>query len=162
MVAESKTTINISQALKLKKRLANQLSKLDSRICEFNSYASEAPDYDVKKLYAMRMVMAERLVELKVAISEANRPIQKSIFEVAECKALIGTLANLDTKHGPQAEGYSGAIQNYVAQFGKRDVDREVRKIEREIDRIQEELDQFNFKTKIEINEAISEIPELE
>lgn len=160
-MADSTTTqISISNALKLKKRLANQLAKLDTRICTYNSYCTDSPEYDVKKLYAQRMVLAERMVKLKVAISEANRPIQKSIFEIAECKAMAATLARIETKHGPQAEGYSGVIANYNAQFRKRDVDREIRKIEMEIDRIQDELDRFNFTSMIETEAAT--VPEID
>lgn len=143
------TQINLCRALKLKNRLASRLSRLDQLIIEYNSSIKDINEYDVRELYKRRMLLAQQLVQLKVDISSANRPMQKQIFEVAECKALCSMLGKVKTKHGPHAPSFSEAIQNFVAQFRKADIDKEVRKVEKEVDRLQEELDLFNFQTKI-------------
>src|SRR5258708_35207871 len=86
------------------------------------------------------MVLAEQLVKLKVAINTANQPIQGLIFELAECKALVAMLGKVNTKHGPSVEGFTGAKTNYVAQFRKPDIDREVRRVGKGIDRLHDEV----------------------
>ena len=143
--------INLCRALKLKNRLASRLARLDSLITEYNSSVEDNREYDVRQLYKTRMVLAEHLVQLKVQITDANRPMQRQIFEVAECKSLCSTLSRVDTQHGPRSTGFGEPVQRYVAQFRKADLERETRKVEREIDRLQDELDQFNFKTRIEV-----------
>jgi hypothetical protein len=153
MAAET-TDINLSRALKLKNRIVHRLGQLDTLINTYNSTTEEGQEYDVRKVYKARVILASDLVRLKVAINAANQPVQHLIFELAECKSLIAMLGRIDTKHGPTAEGYSGVRVNYVAQMRKPDVDREVRRVEREIDRIQDELDRFNFRTTIPVPTA--------
>ena len=156
------TQINLSRALKLKNRVVHRVSQLDTLITNYNSTIEGSEEYDVRRLYKARVVMAERLVKLKIAINSANQAVQGQIFELAECKALIGMLGRVNTKHGPSIEGYSGARTNYVAQFRKPDVDREVRRVEREIDRLQDELDRFNHNTLITVDASLladSELP---
>lgn len=153
----AKVQINLCRALKLKNRLASRLSRLDSLIVGHNSTVRDFSEFDVRQLYTRRMLLAEQLVELKVQISEANRPIQKQIFEAAECKSACTMLGRIDTKHGPHAEGFGQNLQEFAAQFRKTDINRETRKIENEIDRLQDELDQFNYQTKISVDEKLLE-----
>lgn len=152
------TQINLCRALKLKNRLANRLARLDQQIATHNSSIKDYSEYNVRELYKSRMLLAEQLVQLKVDISSANLPIQKPIFEVAECKALCAMLNRINTQHGPHTSGYD-AIQEYAAQFRKPDVDKEIRKVEKEIDRLQDVLDQFNFETRITIPKMLLEEP---
>ena len=152
------TQVNLCRALKLKNRIASRLSRLDQKIIEHNSSIKDYSEYDVRSLYASRMRLAEQLVQLKVDISTANQPIQKQIFEVAECKSLCHTLTRINTRHGPYSSGYE-AVQHFAAQFRKPDVDKEVRKVEKEIDRLQDELDQFNFATTISVPTMLLEQP---
>ncbi|VTS06086.1 hypothetical protein [Tuwongella immobilis] len=149
------TQINLSRALKLKNRVVHRLSQLDMQIITYNSDIEDNQEYDVRLLYKQRMVLAEQLVQLKVALNAANKPIQGLIFELAECKALVAMLGKVNTKHGPSIEGFSGVRTNYVAQFRKPDIDREVRRVEQEIDRIQDELDQFNYRTMIAVDASL-------
>jgi hypothetical protein len=153
-VAET-TQINLSRALKLKNRVVHRLSQLDTHITTYNSVVEDNQEYDVRQLYKARLVLAEQLVKLKVAINAANQPVQGLIFELAECKALVAMLGKVDTKHGPSVEGYSGVRTKYVAQFRKPDIDREVRRVEAEIDRLQDELDGFNHRTLIAVDASL-------
>lgn len=154
------TQVNLCRALKLKNRLASRLSRLDQLIVSHNSSIKDYSEYDVRELYKSRMLLAEQLVQLKVDISSANQPVQKNIFEVAECKALCHMLNRVNTKHGPQTSGFE-AIQEYAAQFRKADIDKQIRKVEKEIDRLQDELDQFNFNTRITIPRTMLDTPDL-
>lgn len=154
MPAES-TQINLSRALKLKNRLVHRLSQLDTLITTYNSTPEDNQEYEVQELYETRAVWAARLVELKTQINAANQPIQKMIFALAESKSLVAMLNKISTKHGPIAEGFSGVRVNYVAQFRKTHVDREIGRAEREIDRLQDALDRFNYETLIAIDGAL-------
>lgn len=149
------TPISLSRALKLKNRVVHRLSQLDALITTYNSTIEDNQEYDVRRLYTARMALAEQLVRLKVAINAANQPVQHLIFELAGCKALVAMLGRVNTKHGPSVEGFAGARTNYVAQFRKPDVDREVRRVEQEIDRIQDELDRFNHRTLIAVDASL-------
>jgi predicted nucleic acid-binding Zn-ribbon protein len=149
------TQINLSRALKLKNRVVHRLSQLDTQITTYNSVIEDNQEYDVRQLYKARMVLAEQLVKLKVAINAANQPVQGLFFELAECKAQVAMLGKVNTKHGPSVEGFTGARTNYVAQFRKPDIDREVRRVEQEIDRLQDELDQFNHRTMIAVDVSL-------
>ncbi len=153
-------SINLSRALKLKNRVVHRLAQLDSLIAGENSNLDENQQYDIRKLYQDRLVLAEQLVQLKTALTVANRPIQQLIFEPAECKALVAMLGRVNTRHGVSFEGMSGVKAMYVAQFRKPDIDREVRRVEREIDRIQDELDQFNHRTQIGVDAALLALAE--
>lgn len=146
--------INLSRALKLKNRVVHRLSQLDTLIITYNSTPEDNQEYDVRELYRARADLARLLVELKTAINAANQPVQKLIFELAECKSLIAMLNKVNTKNGPNLEGYSGVRVNYVAQLRKAEVDREVKRVEQEIDRLQDELDRFNYRTMIAIDRS--------
>jgi hypothetical protein len=147
--------INLSRALKLKNRLVHRLSQLDTLITSYNSTPEDNQEYDVRDLYKGRTDLAKLLVELKTAINTANQPVQKQIFELAECKSLIAMLNKVSTKNGPSLEGFSAVRVLYVAQLRKPEVDREVKRVEQEIDRLQDELDRFNYKTLITIDRSM-------
>ena len=149
------TQINLSRALKLKNRVVHRMSQLDTHIAAYNSVVEDCQEYNVRQLYDERTALVERLVELKVALNAANQPIQKWIFAMAECKALVAMLGKVNTRHGPSVEGYSGVKTNYVAEFRKPEVDREVRRVEKEIDRLQDELDRFNHRTMIAVDASL-------
>lgn len=154
------TNVSLSRALKLKNRVVHRVAQLDQIITTCNSALEGNHEYDIRAIFRERLVVAEQLVALKTALHAANQPIQKFIFELAECKALIGILNRVDTKHGTAVEGYSGVKTNYVAQFRKPDIDREIKRVEQEIDRLQDELDQFNHRTQIGVPTSLLTLPD--
>jgi hypothetical protein len=149
--------INLARALKLKNRLAGRVNKFDQDIKTYNSSQEGAERPDVKALYARRAEVVRQLIDLKTALNAANQSVQRTIYELAECKALIALLAGLNTRHGKVIEGYPGTEIHYVAQLRKEEVDREVHRLERETDRLQELLDDFNHRTTITVAAALLE-----
>lgn len=147
-----KVEITLARALKLKNRVAGRLAKLDSDFETYNSQPDGSDRPDIKALYAERNALAARLIELKVGLSVANQPIQRTIFELGEAKSLVALLAKTSTAHGKAYDSYRGTGIDYVAQFRKSDIDREVRRLEVEIDRLQEQLDSFNHRTQVGID----------
>lgn len=151
-------TVTLAKALKLKNRLAGRVTKLTQDVQNYNSVQDGAETVDVRGRFADRAAVVGQLAELKAAISRANLPIQKAIFELAERKAEVALLAGLNTKHGVYKEGYpTGGDVTYVAQLRKADVDDMVAKLEAEIDRLQDRLDTFNHTTVIEVDRAAVE-----
>jgi len=147
--------ITLARALKLKNRLAGRLAKLDRDFENYNSLPAGTDRPDLKGLYAERNQLVAQLIELKVALNAANHPVQRTIFELGEAKSLVALLSKTSTKHGKVVEGYQGTEVDYVAQFRKGDIDREVRRLEVVIDRLQEQLDAFNYRTVIGIDAAL-------
>ncbi len=127
----------LSRALKLKNRVVHRLSQLDRLIISYNNTLDDNQEYDVKDLYKVRADITQFLINLKTAINAANQPVQSVIFELAEAKSLIAMLGKIDTKNGPQLEGYSGVRVKYVVQLRQVVVDREIKRVEQHIDRLQ-------------------------
>ena len=144
--------VTLARALKLKNRLAGRLAKIDSDFESYNSVPSGTDRPDLKIVYAERSRVVARLIDLKLAISVANQPMQRTILELGEAgKSLVALLTKTSTKHGKILEGYHSTEIEYSAQFRKGDIDREVRRLEVVIDRLQEQLDGFNHRTVIGI-----------
>jgi hypothetical protein len=148
-MATERIEISLAKALKLKNRLAGRLAKLDTDLETYNSVLAGSDQPDIKSIYAERATLVAHLVELKIVINAANQPMQRTIVELGEVKSQVALLRRMSTKHGTVVEGYHGVETQYIAQFRKGDVDREVRRLEREIDRLQDQLDGFNHRTTI-------------
>lgn len=146
--------LTLARALKLKNRVVSRLARFDALIVANNSNIDDSRDYDIHDLYRARTELVDLLIALKAAINAANQPIQAAIYRLAEYKSLIATLNKIDARHGPHLEGYSSVRVNYVAQWRKVEIAREVKRIEAEIDRIQDELDRHNAGTTIMIDAA--------
>jgi hypothetical protein len=155
-MAESKRTqeITLAKALKLKNRLSGRLAKVQNDIQTYNSVPEgQADQVSVPGLVQTREELVGALVSLKTAINEANREVQRDIYELAEKKATAQFLAGLNTRHGPQPPGYPATVEvHYVAALKKADVDALVARLEGEIDQLQDKLDHFNHVHRIEVD----------
>lgn len=147
--------ITLAKALKLKNRLAGRVAKLTQTVQLYNSTQQTAEQIDVRAAFAERADLVRRLTDLKDALTRANAPIQRDIFDLAELKAEVTLLAALNTKHGTLLEGYptAGTVA-YVAQFRKADVDAMTDALERRIDALQDKLDTFNAQATIAVAAA--------
>lgn len=149
------TKITLAKALKLKNRLAGQITKLTADIQAYNSVQAGAEAVDVRVRYTERADTVARLTALKYAIYRANEPVQRAIFELAEKKAEVALLSGLNTKHGSYKEGFPTAGDvTYTAVLRKAEVDAMTAKLEAEIDRLQDRLDGFNHETTIVVDAA--------
>jgi hypothetical protein len=144
--------ITLAKALKVKNRLAGRLAKVQADIQAYNSVpVGQADQVNVPALLKTREELVEALVALKTVINEANREVQRDIYDLAEKKATAQFLGGLNTRHGPQPPVYPSTTEViYVAALKKADVDALVLRLEKEIDHLQDRLDQFNHARKIE------------
>ena len=152
--------MKIAKALKLKNRIAGEVSRLKGVIIAHNSRVSDQEQvYDVSETYKKLFKRIEDLVNIKTAIACANassRILDASVlqhtafwnvFMIAETKGLVETLRGMSTKKGTFNEsnyGMSSQPVTYVATYGQKDVDDTIALMEQHIDQMQEKLDEHN------------------
>ena len=144
--------MKLYKALKLRKNLVGEITKLKQQIKEKNSYlegSKNGEKFSVEEAYKELMSKIEELTSLKFVINEANREIQAQIYLLGEYKALISFLNEMSVVEGTQVSGYSDKITTYVVQFDEEKRNGIVRKFQTIVDAIQEELDEYNFNTEI-------------
>lgn len=160
--------MRIAKALKLKNRLAGEISRLKGIFQANNSYVEEnTPDYDVKNILEEKLLKrVMELVLVKTVIACSNGAIIKpivirtcsdsinelsttaywDIFMIAELKGLIQMLQCTSTKHGTFSEGYESNTKPvcYISVYGPTDTEALVSEYQSEIDKLQEHLDSHN------------------
>ncbi len=155
--------ITLSRALQVKNRLAEKISSTQKNITENNSrmvFPGAIAEYDVEKLYDIYVELQGRMVDLKDKLSEANRPVQAIIFELAELKGRVQMLKALNTKNGKVISNHYAPIDDegeyrtieYSASITNAFVEKEIRTLENEIDTKQSELERHNHQTTIDFN----------
>jgi hypothetical protein len=152
--------IALAKALKVKNRLTGRLAKVQADIQTYNSVPQgQADQVNVPALMQIRGELVGALVSLKAAINNANREIQRDIYDLAETKATAQFLAGINIRHGPQPAVYPSTTEViYVAALKKADVDGLVSRLESEIDQLQDRLDQFNHDHRIEVDSRTLEL----
>jgi hypothetical protein len=152
--------ITLAKALKVKNRLAGRLAKVHADSQTYNSVLEgQADQVNVAALVQTRDELVEALVTLKAAISEANREIQRAIYDLAEKKASAQFFAGISTRHGAEPAVYPGQPDHkYLAVMKKADVDAQVQRLEKEIDTLQDQIDSFNHRTTVDVDGRILEL----
>jgi len=160
--------MNISKALKLKNRLAGEVSRLKGIVIANNSYIiSNASDYDVKEIFEIELQKrVQELVLVKTVIATSNSSIDCNtsvadfcvtkndydrspfwaIFMIAELKGLIETLQSMSTKHGIVVNQYDASAPSieYISIYKSAYVDTIVKEYQSKIDKLQDDLDTHN------------------
>lgn len=150
------TSITLARALKLKNRLAGQLTKVGGRAVAHNSFVegSHSP-YDTVKVFAEYRRIANQLVELKAKVQTANAPIHAKIAMMGEYRTEIVLLNSMSVTKGTVVEPNYGEGKDktrvYVAAIDKLSRDNSVANLEQEIDMLQDEIDSHNATTKIDL-----------
>ena len=144
--------MKLYKALKLRKSLVGEITKLKQQIKDKNSYlegSKNGEKFNVEEAYKILLSKIEELSGLKFVINEANREIQAKIYLLGEYKALISFWNEVNVTEGSQVIGYSDKVQNYVVQFDEAKRNQIVEDFQKKVDAIQEELDGYNFVTEI-------------
>ena len=141
--------MNIAQALKQKNSLICEINDLKETIKNYNVYqASNAPEFDTKKLMIELNAKVINLIQLKAKISNASVAISRLILTISESKGLIAFLKEIDTTHGVQhiKETWKDSPKeiNNIAQIRKADVNSLIKELVKEIEKAQEEIDVHN------------------
>jgi len=149
-----KTKVTIARALKEKNRVAGRLALARDLVGKENSKDIKVPrGIDVAETYALAKALRDRLVAIKSAIAEANKPIVSKIIELDEIKSEIAYLNGLSVREGKFVEtNYGSRIESEInAVISKQQVLDEVAALQARADSLQDALDEFNATTKIEI-----------
>jgi hypothetical protein len=145
--------MNLTKALKHKKKLVKQIDETFNRFQKYNSQNKEnvGKGYDPEAAYRKWVALTQELITLKTKIHNANAPIANKIFRLGELKNLVSRLRGLDTKSGLVKEyrHSDAAPVEYVAYMDLFTKDNQIFNWEQEIETIQEEIEAFNAITKI-------------
>ena len=140
--------MNITKALKLKKKLIKQADAVYNRFSKYNSVdvTAETP-YDALAAYQEWINFTNQIIDLKTKIHLANAPVYGKIFRMSELKSLISQLKRVSTTSG-KVRGYGEEVV-MVAAMTLITRDQLVSQFETEIDTLQDELEAHNALTKI-------------
>jgi len=146
--------MKLYKALKLRKKLVGEITKLKRQIQNKNSYvigSLNGEKFDVNKLYTELKEKIEELVGLKFAINEANREIQSRIYVLSEYKALFVFWNEVSVTEGlVNNRGFGGDSNvEYKVQIDEHKRDEMLIEFQTKIDALQEEIDEYNYTTEI-------------
>jgi hypothetical protein len=145
--------MNLTKALKHKKKLVKQADEMYIRFSKYNSQLKENVDkgYDPAAAYESWLKLTNELIELKAKIHIANQPIAHKIFRLGELKNLISRLRGVDTKSGliKEYRHSDAAPTEYVAFLSLFQKDELIQAWETELESLQEKIEAFNAITKI-------------
>ena len=146
--------MKLHKALKDKKKLTGEISKLKTQIEVKNCYNEGTVDpekFDVKKLYDELLNKTGELVKLKLSINECNKVIQERIFLLSEYKSLIAWWSGVCTLEGEHVTGSYGEkiLRKYRSQIDEVSKEKIIKGLQERVDIIQEELDIYNYTTEV-------------
>ncbi len=159
-------TINLSQALKQKNRLAGEVARLREIVQRENSRKEkQQPRADVRAVFDENVKRSRELAAFKGLIAAANaglsdleRGIYGKLNLQAELRGLIAFAKALNTKEGEEVERVGFLSRDeavatlYVAVITRDEVDRLVAQWQAEIEELQDQIDEFNATTRISLN----------
>ncbi len=148
--------VNLAKALKIKNRLAGELSRLRSILKRENSRRDDNPSkVDPKEIHRLITTTAEKLIFTKSAISRANIDIYATLAELEEIKSEISYLQLLPVKEGIEktSVGYSKEVAeyNWTAYLNQASIDEQVKKLQIMADERQDRIDAYNATNLVEI-----------
>lgn len=146
--------MTLARALRYKKRVVETIRKLETDISENNSVLTGTErEVDVSVLLNQRDAWVKHLVDLKLAIQEATRPIQRLVLELAETKSEIAFFGKLDTTQGIKVDRYgiSDKEAKYESVVRKADKDARLKRLQERIDALQTKIDDHNTSVAVEV-----------
>jgi septation ring formation regulator EzrA len=141
--------MNLTKALKHKKKLVKQIDEMFIRFSKFNSVEKGSIGYDPEQAYNEWARLTEELIDLKTRIHIANVGIASKIFTLGELKNKAAKLHNISTQEGLVKDRYSDVTNEYVAYMGLFSRDTAIKELEEQIESLQEEIEAYNALTKI-------------
>lgn len=146
--------MTLSRALRYKKRVVETIRSLETDIQSNNSVVrGNEREVNIRASLQKRNAWVTHLVDLKMAIQEATRPMQRMVLELAEAKSEISFWNKLDTNNGIKKDryGYDNGEVMMEAEVRKSERDEKVKALQEKIDAYQTKLDDFNASTTIEV-----------
>ena len=142
--------MNLTKALKQKKKLIKKANDYYSRFLASNSFEKDTTlAYNPEEMFNSWVATTNELVALKTKIQIANQPIAHKIFELGELKNLVASFKRIVTQKGTVRDRYNGESVEYLCYFDQVQKDEQITKWEEQIETLQEEIEAFNALTKI-------------
>jgi hypothetical protein len=144
--------MKLARALKLKKKLAGEIAKLQQLISVENLQVDENRSrFIVEDLLQELDDKQDKLIAIKTQIAQANSAIWEKIFTITELKGAITFLRGINTQEGSFSEvSYRETInKKFTPQINKADIEVMVKKIEEKIEVLQDSIDEYNQSTQV-------------
>jgi hypothetical protein len=148
--------VNLARALKVKNRLAGELTRLRRVLSRENSRRNDnTSKINPKEIDNLIGATVLKLIATKSAITCANIDIYPQLAKLEEIKSQIAYFQILPIKEGvdKQAIGYSKEVIEYTwtAYLNQEAVDKKIKSLQITADELQDEIDTFNAKTMVTI-----------
>ena len=141
--------MNLTKALKHKKKLVKQIDEMYIRFSKFNSTVKGSTGYAPSVAYDEWVRLTNELIDLKTKIHIANAGIASKIFKLGELKNMAAKLRNVSTQEGTIKDRYADTTSEYVAYMNLFAKDARVKELEEQIETLQEEIEAYNALTMI-------------
>ena len=147
--------MTLSRALRYKKRIVEKIRKLEQDIFSNNSKVEgEEREADVRLCLGQRQAWVKHLVEFKLALQEATRPIQGLVFELAETKSELSFIQRINTTKGQVSGSYRDETTKvYTAEITKKEVDTLTETLQKNVDDLQTKIDAHNATTNVVVRD---------
>lgn len=141
--------MNLTKALKHKKKLVKQIDEMFIRFSKFNSVEKGSIGYDPEQAYTQWVELTNTLIDLKTKIHIANVGIADKIFKLGELKNMASKIRNVSTQEGTVKDRYTDVTSEYVTHMNLFAKDIRVKELEEQIETLQEEIEAYNALTMI-------------
>lgn len=146
--------MKLSQALKIKNRLAGEISRLQQILQRENARRSDSVStVDRSEVYEKIVKLSEELGSLKAKIANANVGIYAFLERMAELKAHIAFLVSLPKREGTELVPLNGDQKpleykwdSYITQ---EKCDEKVAALQLKIGELQDQVDAYNATTNV-------------
>lgn len=148
----------LSKALKYKNSLVSEISNIKEKISKHNSHLKgniSSKQFNIEKAVIRLNELITTLVNLKIAINEANRGIYPIIYMISEHKALISFWKEIDCSEGTKLVGYSEIIQTYETHMDEYKVGDIIEALQIKVNYLQDDIDEYNLTNEFHWEEAL-------
>ena len=152
--------MNLNKALKYKNSVVGEISDIKEKIKKHNSHVEgnvSSKSFDMNNAVERLNELVQILVNLKIAINEANRKLYPIIFLISEYKALISFWKEVDSTEGTKIVGYGEVAHKYGNHLNERTIDDSIKTIQLKVDQLQDEIDEYNLTNSFDWNDTITE-----
>lgn len=146
--------MKLSQALKLKNRLAGELVRLQNILQRENTRRSDNPSkVNQEEIWNNILKTSDELGVLKAQIAKANIGIYPKIERMSELKSRIVYVQGLPKRDTPEVQligrDQERSEYTWTPYINQEKCDELVASLQKECDKLQDEIDTFNAVTDI-------------
>lgn len=146
--------MKLHKALKIKNRLAGEVTRLSQLLQRENSKRSDnTSQVNAADVFNDLNTVRSELVRLKAAIARANIGIYEKIERISELKNQINLLNSLPAREGQEKSAINQQTyetHEWKAFLNRQAIDGLIVAIQQDINKTQDEVDEYNASTEVE------------